>query len=305
MKIKTKILLALALLSVCICCIFLTSCSQDPLKYELSEDGEYYIVSGVNGNPTDVTIPATYKNLPVKAIGDEAFSDCESLASITLPESITTIGSYAFYGCSSLTSIDLPDSLKELSDSAFYSNPQLVEEVDGVYYVNDWALYYNKELTSITIREGTVGIASGFARYSGTRLSLNKLEISDGVKIIGSEAFRGTTLSSIDIPSSVEYIGELAFEGTNLTSLDIPNGVKYIGASAFGNTFLKTVTIPSSVEYIGYGAFMHHSGTNINDGIIYCGASAKPSEWDEGWCLSYRGYSSEDYSNIFTVTWGN
>ena len=328
MKTKTKLLILLSLVVLCTVCVFLTSCGGDSLTYELSEDGEYYIVTGAWGNPKEITIPATYKDLPVKAIGDEAFFHCEklesvtisngitsigqyafegctSLSSVTLPESITTIGFCAFCDCQSLTSIDLPDSLQELDHYAFYSNPQLVEEVDGVYYVNDWALYYNKELSSITLREGTIGIASGFTRYSGTRISLNEIKIPDGVKIIGSEAFRGTKLSSVDIPSSVEYIGALSFAGTDLTSLVIPNGVKYIGGSAFANTFLKTVTVPSSVEYIGYAAFMHHSGTSINDGIIYCAASAKPSEWDEGWHLSYYGYSNTDYSKVFTVVWGN
>ena len=304
MKTKTKLLILLSLVALCTFCVFLTSCGGGSLTYELSDDGEYYIVSGVSGNPTEVTIPETYEGLPVKAIGDEAFSSCESLTSITLPEGITTIGSYAFYGCSSLSSIDLPDSLQELDHYAFYSNPQLVEEADGVYYVNDWALYYDKELTSIKIREGTVGIASGFARYSGTLISLNELEIPDSVKIIGSEAFRGTKLSSVNIPSSVEYIGMLAFERTDLTSLVIPNGVKYIGVSAFGNTFLTTVTIPSSVEYIGAAAFMHHSGTNIRDGIIYCEASTKPSNWDEEWCASYPILESSE-EKAFTVVWGN
>lgn len=306
MKIKTKILLSLALLSMCICCIFLTSCGGDSLTYELSENGEYYIVSGFNGSPTEVTIPETYEGLPVKAIGDEAFSSCESLTSITLPEGITTIGSYAFYSCSSLSSIDLPDSLQELSRSAFSSNPQLVEEVDGVYYINDWALYFKEDIPSITFREGTVGIASGFAPdyIDSKRPSLNELKIPDSVKIIGSEAFRGTNLSSVNIPSSVEYIGSQAFDSTDLTSLVIPNGVKYIGVSAFGNTFLTTVTVPSSVEYIGYGAFMHHSGTNINDGIIYCEASEKPSEWDEEWCASYPILESSE-EKAFTVVWGN
>ena len=40
-------------------------------------------------------------------IGDNAFSDCDNLTSITFPESLTTIGKQAFSGCSSLTSITL------------------------------------------------------------------------------------------------------------------------------------------------------------------------------------------------------
>jgi hypothetical protein len=34
-----------------------------------------------------------------------AFSDCTSLASVTIPDSVTSIGDMAFYGCTSLTRV--------------------------------------------------------------------------------------------------------------------------------------------------------------------------------------------------------
>ena len=41
----------------------------------------------------------------VTTIGFGAFSNCDSLTSVTIGNSVTTIGDYAFYGCSSLTSV--------------------------------------------------------------------------------------------------------------------------------------------------------------------------------------------------------
>ena len=58
-----------------------------------------------------LTIPATIKGYPVTTIGDWAFAHCDSLTSVTIPDSVTTIGKYAFYYCTSLTSVTIPDSV--------------------------------------------------------------------------------------------------------------------------------------------------------------------------------------------------
>ena len=44
----------------------------------------------------------------VEEIGGEAFSECESLASVTIPESVTNIGTWAFAAISRFSIIDDP-----------------------------------------------------------------------------------------------------------------------------------------------------------------------------------------------------
>ena len=46
----------------------------------------------------------------VTRIGEGAFSSCNELTSVTMPQSITSIGGNAFYGCS-LTSLVIPNSV--------------------------------------------------------------------------------------------------------------------------------------------------------------------------------------------------
>ena len=52
-------------------------------------------------------------------IPDSAFSNCISLTSIAIPDSVTSIGYEAFNYCDSLTSITIPDSVTEIGSSAF------------------------------------------------------------------------------------------------------------------------------------------------------------------------------------------
>ena len=77
------------------------------------------------------TIPATaieaIKNKSLKrviltggtSIGNGAFSDCDNLTSITIPNSVTSIGERAFYSCDNLASITIPNSVTSIGENAF------------------------------------------------------------------------------------------------------------------------------------------------------------------------------------------
>ena len=71
---------------------------SEGLDYTLSADGTYYTVSGIGTcQDTDIKIPGQHLGKPVKEIGDGAFENCESLTSVTIPDSVTSIGYRAFY----------------------------------------------------------------------------------------------------------------------------------------------------------------------------------------------------------------
>ena len=63
----------------------------------------------------------------VTSIGDYAFAYCSQLQTVSISNSskLTSIGWYAFYGCSSLTSINIPDGVTSISDYAFDDCSQL------------------------------------------------------------------------------------------------------------------------------------------------------------------------------------
>ena len=66
------------------------------------------------GSLTSITMPNS-----VTSIGNNAFSWCTSLTSIAIPNSVTSIGSYAFYRCRSLTNITMPNSVTSIGSYAF------------------------------------------------------------------------------------------------------------------------------------------------------------------------------------------
>ena len=73
---------------------------------------------------TDIIIPkeiiyAGYRFM-VSGIGDYAFSGCESLSSVILPDTVTQIGTSAFSNCIGLTSINIPNSVNYIGERAFY-----------------------------------------------------------------------------------------------------------------------------------------------------------------------------------------
>ncbi len=75
----------------------------------------------------------------VTEIGYDAFFDCESLKSITIPDGIIGIGAYAFALCASLQSVTVPNSVKKIGGNAFAwcNSLQTVEIPDGVELDDD------------------------------------------------------------------------------------------------------------------------------------------------------------------------
>ena len=79
-----------------------------------------------------------------------AFSDCTSLTSVTLPDSVTSIGNFAFDDCSSLTSVTIPKAANDIGYEAF-----------GYYKIKG-----NKEdqkVDDLTIYSGKDSVAEAYA----------------------------------------------------------------------------------------------------------------------------------------------
>jgi hypothetical protein len=256
-------------------------CLAHPRNFDVKDNGNSAEI--VKFHPTDVPqviVPKTFFTPPLQVtdIG-EAFSGCESMTNIIIPEGVTSIGDKAFKGCKSLINIVIPKSVTRIGDRAFESCESLASIAipDRVTSIGKYAFVYCKSLTSITIPESVTRIGDGafesceslmdiFLPPNITSIgectfsfcsSLTGIAIPKNVTIIGRQAFFGcSSLDDIIIPDKVTSIEDFVFHGCeSLTDILLPEGITRIGFSAFdGCIYLTRIVIPRSVTSIGVSA---------------------------------------------------
>ena len=216
-----------------------------------------------------ITIPNS-----VTSIGGGAFSGCSSLTSVTIPNSVTSIGTYAFQGCSSLSSVTIPNNVTSIEAGAFSGCSSLTSITlpDSIKNIKYWTFESCSSLTSITIPNSVTYI--DYNAFRGCS-SLTSVTIGESVSEIGNSAFENcTSLTSITIGESVSKIGYSAFSGcSSLTSITIPNSIRSIGDWAFRDcsslTYIELLYI-----YIVIPDDALRGCINLTDIYVPCGGLA-------------------------------
>lgn len=275
---------------------------SEGLEYSFNKDGSHYgyVVKDIGScADNNVIIPSEYKSRTVKSIGDNAFKDCISITSITIPDSVTSIGYNAFSGCTKLENIyytgDIASwckisGLNNLLTSlrTLYINGNKIEGnlniPNNVTSIGSYSFSFCGKLTGITIPDSVTSIGKdAFRDCTG----LVNITIGDSVSNIDSSAFLNTAWYD-NQPDGLVYAGKVAYKykGTmpentsislkrdtisinnstfvncnGLKSIMIPDSVTTIGDEAFrGCTSLSIIMIPDSVTNIGNFAFSGCSG---------------------------------------------
>jgi len=219
--------------------------------YELAEDVPWY--EHIEAIKTVVIESG------VTSIGENVFTRCIKMTSVTLPDTVTSIGDFAFYGCEKLPEINLPDSIKTIGETVFYECNSLTEVTipDGVTAIEAWTFGWTENITTVNIPDSVTRIEElAFYRCK----SLTEIVIPDGVTAIKHSTFSSCeSLVSVTIPDSVTTIETEAFAGCeSLVEITIPEGITSIGNYAFAwCDSLTSFEIPASVidiiDYAFYG----------------------------------------------------
>ena len=230
------------------------------LRYEIIKEDvgglEVEVNTAVDKSIKSVGIPAVAKfggkDYNVTAVGAWAFTQCELLTAVDIPDSVTVIKERAFE-CPALKNVYFSSNVKSIETMAFEGCVSMVNIAfpNSVTNFGVKVLWGCDALKYVTLPSGMTSIPDAFFMEC---TSLENINIPNSVTSIKEYAFMGcSSLKNITIPAGVTSIGRMAFdECTSLSTVTIPAGVTSIGERAFeGCTSLSAVTIPAGVTSIG------------------------------------------------------
>jgi hypothetical protein len=120
-------------------------------------------ITGYTTNPVGaVEIPFSINGKTVTGIWDEAFRNCTTLTSVTIPGGVTSIGGRAFENCINMTSVTIPVSVTNLKCCVFAGCASLTSAVipPGITRVEDYMFDLCGSLTNVTILGNVTNLAN-------------------------------------------------------------------------------------------------------------------------------------------------
>ncbi len=298
-----------------------TSGVYDGFEYVISLDNNEKCVSITNyiGDETNVTIPSKIEEVNVTKICKYAFSECDKIIDISMPNTIKTIENNAFEYCSSLEKVTIPNSTIFIGDYAFFYCIKLKNIVipKSVEYIgefpfgeckslkniyccgdnsNNWHEYWNSDLFIDKPKIQTYYNYKNNNNYKNFDYIVQSVDGIDNVVITN---YNGVE-KDINIPDNIDgiivtEIGNRAFEYcVEIENVYIPNSVLILGDQIFLNcTNLQNVIIPKSVIKVGSYIFSEANMTiniMIENEII-------PETWHKYWCY-FQIYNIDVYNGV-------
>lgn len=233
-----------------------------------------------------LVIPDTIEGVTVKAIGQQAFNNNDTLVSIELPDSVELIDQHAFNNCAVLETVKMPANLMKIESYAFSFCYKLkdIELPEGLKYIYGGAFNECTSITNVHLPASLIDFVKPFLKCT----SLAKITVDsdnanfytiDGVlfdndglvyypagkpgseytvpdnekiKYIESSAFSGAVnLTSIHVPGNITEMKSYAIDSCGaLKTVTFDEGLLSLDITAIHNSSIETITFPDSLQSI-------------------------------------------------------
>ena len=266
----------------------MTSFAEDGINYGIINEDDKTAKVLASTYMGDLVIPEWVNGYQVTSIDEDAFKNCTTLTSVSIPSTVTAIGSGAFWGCSNLsavivnsTSVPSLGSIQTFDGNATGRKIFVVSSLWNNYkaYESSWHNYASDILPFVDYEEGSwIGEADevGFTTRqlkNYTHVTSSTTTFEDGKWYVVTE--------------SITNDNRITVQGT--AHLVLCDGVTLYQNAGFGVTSGNTLNIygqsegtgllsaSSNGRYASIGGNSDNSncGTvNIHGGVIYCSSSA-------------------------------
>lgn len=261
--------------------------------FEYGVDKDTATITKYKGAGGTVEIPATLGGYPVTGIQMQAFIECTSLKSVSMPESMTWIGDSAFAGCTGLEQVEFSPNLTTIGPNSFYSCNGLTSVVvpDKVTSIESLAFFGCLKLESITIPASVTNLDSTFVfgctnlkkiEFKGTQAQWNALSINPhylpvGVSIVCADG----TIGGGSDPNVKNY--SLTVCGKAVTSANCENILEDPAGTtprAVYDPDSKTLTLNGTIKAAAADTEQTGAIIKTEDALTITGNAAL--EWDGG-----------------------
>lgn len=210
-------------------------------------------------------------NTKLEEIQESAFTFCRFLENISLPSTLTTIRKNAFYGNMSLKNLYLYENIDYIGPHAFYGaydlNIYFKIPSLGANFKENWDSgikgYTFNVSGFIEIDDFKLAklIDDNYmvVSYSGDNkvIDLNNINIDGNISSIAPRVFESKQIDRLILSEHMKLIDAFTFENINISEIYIPASIKVISRDAFRNsTISKVVFAPdSTLQRIESNAF--------------------------------------------------